>query len=566
MKTKRVIPSILLAVVFTIAAFSASAQTIRPEFNRVQTVDVQHYVIRASFDRAKKTVNGDTTVSFRPNKPGLTVLELDAVDLKFSSVALDPSGIDLKYRAANGKVSVTLDKSYGPDETVAVRFKYSAEPKKGVYFVNASNGDGVKHSAQIWSQGEAEEARHWFPSFDFPSDKATTEQYITALAKETVIGNGQLIEKNNNADGTVTWHYKMPVPHSTYLVSFVIGEYVRIDDKHKDVPLGFYVYPGKEATGQRAFGDTKKMMTVYEELTGIPFPYNKYDQTIVAEFQFGGMENITATTMADTEIFFADFDFGKQTVIDLVSHELAHSWFGDLVTCKNWAELWLNEGFATFMEAAYREKAFGRGDYMRKIRSDAATFLVDDTINRRRHALYNQRAGDVDALFDNASTTYNKGGAVVHTLREQVGNENFWKAINIYLNRHKFAPVESTDLRKAMEEVSGQDLAWFFDQWVYGAGAPNLTVKQAYSPRSKTFTLTFSQIQLTDTITPSVFRLPMTIAYKVGGIRVEQPVDITKRIQTVSFKVDGRPSGLEVDPEERTPLKKVKIKPISVGN
>ena len=131
------------------------------------------------------------------------------------------------------------------------------------------------------------------------------------------------------------------------------------------------------------------MIAVYEELTGVPFPYNKYDQTIVAKFQFGGMENITATTMADTEIFFADFDFGKNIVTDLVSHEFAHSWFGDLVTCKNWAELWLNEGFATFMEAAYREKTFGRGDYMRKIRSDAATFLVDDSLNKKRHPLFN---------------------------------------------------------------------------------------------------------------------------------------------------------------------------------
>ncbi|MEQ1605562.1 MAG: M1 family aminopeptidase [Pyrinomonadaceae bacterium] len=567
MKTTRVIPSLLSAVILAIAAFSASAQVKRADFNRPQTVDIQHYVIRASFDRAKKTVNGDTTVSFKPLKADLRSVELDAVDLKFTSVTLEPSGIDLSYKAANGKVTITLDKTYGAEETVAVRLKYSAEPKKGVYFVDASSSaDGVKHSAQIWTQGEAEEARHWFPSYDFPSDKATTEQYITAQSKETVIGNGEFLGKADNGDGTATWHYKMPVPHSTYLVSFVIGEYVKVEDKYKDIPLGFYVYPGKEVTAQKAFGDTKKMIAVYEELTGVSFPYNKYDQTIVAQFQFGGMENITATTMADTEIFFAEFDFGKMTVMDLVSHELAHSWFGDLVTCRNWAELWLNEGFATFMEAAYREKQFGRADYMRKIRSDAAAFLIDDTINRRRHALYNQRAADVDSLFDNAATTYNKGGAVVHTLREQVGTDNFWKAINIYLNRHKFGPVESTDLRKAMEEVSGQDLAWFFDQWVYGAGAPSLSVKQAYSARSKTYTLTFSQTQLTDTLTPSTFRLPMSITYKVGAKTVEQAVDITKRIQTVSFKVDGRPSSLAIDPQERIPLKKVKLKPMSVGN
>lgn len=565
MKTKRVIPVIYSAVILVIAAFSTFAQIKRAEFNRPQTVDIQHYVIRASFDRAKKTVSGDTTVSFRPISSDLRSIELDAVDLKFTSVKLEPSGIDLNYKAANGKITITLDKAYGADETIAVRLKYSAEPKKGVYFVDASSSaDGVKHSAQIWSQGEAEEARHWFPSYDFPSDKATTEQYITAQSKESVIGNGEFLGKADNGDGTSTWHYKMPVPHSTYLVSFVIGEYVKVEDKYKDIPLGFYVYPGKEGTAKKAFGDTKKMIAVYEELTGVAFPYNKYDQTIVSQFQFGGMENITATTMADTEIFFAEFDFGKMTVMDLVSHELAHSWFGDLVTCRNWAELWLNEGFATFMEAAYRENQFGRGDYIRKIRSDAAAFLVDDSINRRRHALYNQRAADVDSLFDNAATTYNKGGAVVHTLREQVGNENFWKAINIYLNRHKFGPVESTDLRKAMEEVSGQELTWFFDQWVYGAGAPSLSVKQAFSQRSKSLTLTVSQTQLTDTITPAVFRLPLTISYKVGGKKVVQHIDVSKRTQSFTFKTDGKPTDLEVDPDERIPLKKLKFKPLVV--
>jgi len=437
-------------------------------------------------------------------------------------------------------------------------------PKKGVYFVDAASGnEGTKHSSQIWSQGEPDEARHWFPSFDFPSDKATTEEYITANKGETVIGNGEFVGKASNPDGTETWHYKMPVPHSTYLVSFVIGEYARVDDKYGDIPLAYYIYPGREQTARNAYEKTPEMIRVYEELTGVKFPYNKYDQTIVANFQFGGMENITATTMADVEILMADTDFGKSQVTDLVSHELAHSWFGDLVTCQNWAELWLNEGFATYMEAAYREKAYGRGDYMRKIKVDAAEFLVDDSINRRRHALFNQRAKDVNALFDNASTTYHKGGAVIHTLREQVGTENFWKAINIYLNAHKFSNVESGDLRTAMEQTSGQDLGWFFDQWVYGAGAPRIDIAQVYNQRSKTLSVTFSQTQLTDTITPAVFRLPFDIVIKTTEGDDKQKIELTKRIQTFTFKTAGKPKGLEVDEDEKIPLKKLRFKPMT---
>ncbi len=560
------IPASISAVIVLIAAFSASAQIKRPDFNRTQTFDVQHYVLRASFDRAKKRVDGETTVILRPLKSGFRTVELDSVDILYRSITLDGSDTALGYTASKGKVVVSLDKDYGPEDTVSLRFRYSAAPKKGVYFQEASNRtESVQRPAQIWTQGEPDEARHWFPSFDFPSDKATTEQYLTVEKGETVIGNGELLGKTENADGTVTWHFKMPVPHSTYLVSFVIGRYEKIEDKYRDIPLGYYVYAGKENTGKNAYGETKKIFEVFEDLTGVPYPYNKYDQTIVANFQFGGMENITATTMADTEIFFADFEFGKGPVMDLVAHELAHSWFGNLVTCKNWAELWLNEGFATYMEAAFREKAFGRGDYLRKIRSDAASFLVDDTINRRRHALYNQRDGDVDSLFDNAATTYNKGGAVVHTLREQVGTATFWKGINIYLNRHKFASVESTDLKKAMEEASGQDLGWFFEQWVYGAGAPNLNVRQVFSRRAKTLTVTFSQTQLTDTITPSVFRLPLEIKIKkASGEVIDQKIDITKRIQAFTFKLDAKPADLEIDPEERIPLKRIKLSPVTV--
>ncbi len=545
----------LSAVITAIAVFSAVAQTPRPEFNRPQTFDVQHYTIRASFDREKKLVFGDTTVSLKPLSPDFRQISLDAVDLKFESVKLDPPGIDLPYKSAGDKIIVTLDKSYSQTETIAVRFKYKATPNKGVYFVDADSG----HSAQIWTQGEPNEARHWFPSFDFPSDKATTEQYLTVEKGQTVIGNGELVDKSENSDGTETWHYKMPVPHSTYLVSFVIGKYAKIEDRYKEVPLGFYVYPGREATGRKAFGKTKEMMRIFEDETGIAFPFNKYDQTVVASFQFGGMENITATTMADTEIFFADFDFGEATVTDLVSHELAHSWFGNLVTCRNWAELWLNEGFATYMEAVYRERAYDRGSYLRKIRADAANFLVDDTINKKRHALFNQRAVDVTSLFDNASTTYHKGGVVLHMLREQVGSGPFWKAVNTYLNRHKYGSVESTDLRKAMEEASGQNLEWFFDQWVYKAGAPRLDVRQKYNVRSGTLTVTVAQTHSTDAITPTVFRLPMDVAFKIGSREIEEKIEITKRVQTFSFKTTGQPTGLRLDSDEKIPLKRVKI-------
>ncbi len=546
---------------FLIFAFSVSAQTPQAISARTRTYDVQHYIIRTSFERANKIVFGDTTVQLKPLKENFQTFELDAANMRFESVKLDVVNTDLTYKIVGEKIVVSLDKAYSPADLISVRLKYSTKPKKGVYFVDALKEDGeITRAAQVWTQGEAEEARHWFPSYDFPDDKATSEQFITVEKGETAIANGELLETRENPDETRTFHYKMPVVHSSYLTSFVVGTYTRISDSYKNIPLGFYVYPDKTAIAPLAFGKTKRMISVYEELTGVNFPYNKYDQTIVANFQFGGMENITATTMADSEIFLAGLDFARGNVEDLVSHELAHSWFGNLVTCKNWSELWLNEGFATFMEAAYREKANGREDYLRKIKEDARLFIIADAVSKNRHGLFFPAARGDEVLFDqnNAPIAYQKGGAVIHTLRETVGTENFWKAINIYLNRHKFGNVESTDLQKVMEETSELKLDWFFRQWVYGAGYPKLNVKQSYNPKTKTLKLTVTQLQTADKITASAFILPMEVEITTTSGTKTEKIEIKKRVENFSFKVNTKPARIILDKEEKIPLKLVK--------
>ncbi len=553
----------IAAFFFFLFAFSISAQTSRPNVSRVQTFDVQHYILRVNFDRDSKILFGDTTIQLKPLKTDFKSIELDAADLEFESVKLENSNKDLTYRLGGEKIFITLDKAYSPDDLISVRLKYSTKPRKGVYFVDAIEKDGkISRAAQVWSQGEAEESHFWFPGYDFPDDKATSEEFITVAKGETAIGNGELLETLENPDGTKTFHYKILVPHSSYLTSFVVGTYTKVPDTYKNIALGYYVYPDKTALAQSAYGKTKEMMRVYEQLTGVDFPYNKYDQTMVAQFQFGGMENITATTMADSEIIFADFDFGKNVVEDLVSHELAHSWFGNLVTCKNWSELWLNEGFATFMEAAYREKMYGREDYLRKINEDSATFIIADARSRKRPPLFNPQAEPI-TLFDEPEFIYQKGGAVIHTLRETVGTENFWKAINLYLNRHKFQNVESPDLQKAMEETSAMNLDWFFSQWVYGAGFPKLNVKQAYNPTTKTLSLTVTQTQKLDKTTPSVFILPLDVEIITAkGVKTEK-IEVKKRLETFLIKLDGKPREVEIDKDLKIPLKSVKLLPLN---
>lgn len=566
-------PTFAAIFLFLFFTFSTSAQTPQAAYSRIRTFDVQHYVIRVSFDRSSKTVFGDTTVRLKPLKSGFRTIELDQRNLRFQSVTLDPENKNLEYKTIGEKIFITLDKSYSPEDSVSVRFKYSTvKPKKGIYFIDAKTEDGeIVRDAQIWTQGEPEEARFWFPSYDFPDDKATSEEFITAEKGETIVGNGELVETIENPDGTKTAHYKMPVAHSTYLTSFVIGKYAKYSQSYKNIPLDFYVYSNKhtplgfitlpdKSVVPSAFVNTANMMKVYEELTGIDFPYNKYDQTIVADFEFGGMENITATTMSDKEIFLADAGFARELVVDLVSHELAHSWFGNLATCKNWSELWLNEGFATYMEAAYREKANGRQDYIRKILADVKAYKASDAVSRNRHGLFFPAARPDESLFDanNASITYLKGGAVIHTLRETVGTENFWRAINVYLNRHKFQNVETKDLQAAMEETSKMNLEWFFSQWVYGAGYPKLEIKQIYNPKTKTLNLTVTQTQKTGGKAAEPFRLPANLEITTPSGTISKAIEIKKSVETFEFKIDEKPGQVVFDREEKIPLKTVK--------
>lgn len=551
---------LLLAFFISILLISSLfAQNNRPNFNRVRTYDVQHYIIRISFDRTAKRVFGDTTVQLKPLSANFSQFELDSEDMVYDSVKLETNGTDLKYQLVGKKIKITLDRNYSPNDLISIRFKYSSRPKRGIYFVPAERTRGeISRAAQIWTQGEPEYAHHWFPSYDFPDDKATTEQFITVEKDETAIGNGELLETIENSDNTKTFHFKMPVRHSVYLVSFVVGKYIKIEDKYKNIPLGVYLYPGRERLAEIAFGKTKEMFRIFEDLTKIDFPFNKYDQTIVANYEeFAAMENITATTLSDKEVFFAEFDFGKPLVEDIVAHELAHSWFGNLVTCRNWAELWLNEGFATFMEAAYREKMYGREQYIQKIRDDVEEHFAENKPKRSRHGLYNQLARPDDSIFD--TTTYQKGGAVIHTLREQIGDKAFWKAVNIYLNRHKFENVETSDLQRAMEEASGQKLDWFFAQWVYGGGHPQIEVKQNYDAEKKVLTLNLKQIQETDKLVSEVFILPLDVEIQTQSKTYTEKLKMEKREQTFTFKVSNQPQNVVIDKNSKIPLKILKM-------
>lgn len=520
-----------------------------------RTYDVQHYTIHTRFDVPSKTVIGDETVTLRPLAEGFTAFALDASSMQIERVTMAAGDAPLQWKQPPDKLNITLDRAYGPSETIAVRIRYRARPQRGLYFIPGVQGGSysISKPAQIWTQGEPEDNHHWFPCYDFPDDKATSEQYITTAANQLAISNGTLVETSQNEDGTRTFHWKMDQPHASYLVSLIVGDYVKLTDAYKNIPVEYYTYHGTEEAARRAFARTPQMMDWFSRELDYEYPYNRYAQTIVNYFIFGGMENITATTQSDWEILRNGGDNGPgDSKENLVSHELAHSWFGNLVTCKDWSQAWLNEGFATYMEAVFQEHEGGREAYMADLREDARLYFAEDATQYRRPLVYDRYREPIN-LFD--ATLYKKGALVLHMLRETTGDEMFWKSLNRYLKDHQFGTVETADLERAFERTTGRNLSWFFDQWVYKAGYPELRVRYAYNPAANRLTLTVAQTQAPDANTPAVFRLPVDVEFKTSkGARTER-IEINRREQQFTFRMDEKPLRIIFDKGARVLMK-----------
>ena len=544
--------TVFLAVFVLVQTLLTQPVTDVPKYERVRQFDVKHYVVKVSFDEKAKKVFGDSTIILTPLKGAIDSVELDAVKIAFESVVDEKTKNAFDYKYDGRKLNIDLGKSYKPGEEIRIRTKYSATPKKGIYFVGASKkSEEVKHSSQIWTQGESQETSHWLPSFDHPSDRVTTETWITTEKTNTVISNGKLI--SNEVKGNKrTVHHRMNQDHPLYLLSFVVGEFARVDEKHGDLPMSNYLYPGLEKRSGEIFGRTKKMMEFFEEISGIPYPFDKYDQVMVSDFPFGGMENITATTYSDTELLYGPRDAAD----DLIAHELAHAWFGNMVTCKNWAELWTNEAFASFMEAAFRERINGKGDYLRKIRSDANRYFGYNATSRNaRHGLYNVTADPITetTMFD--PVTYNKGSAVIHTLRREIGEDAFWKGIRIYLKENKFGLVGKDQVKAAFEKSSKRNLDWFFKQWVEGVGHPKLTVAPVFENATGKLTLKISQ-KASDG-SSRLYKLPVTLRVKTSQGEFTEKIQLEKKSHRLTLETKLAPETIVIDPDMNLPLLEV---------
>ncbi|MBT4554734.1 MAG: M1 family metallopeptidase [Candidatus Marinimicrobia bacterium] len=490
---KKLIPLLILSYLMGADDNAPSQRT------RDREVDIHHIKIDVSVNIEAGMVKGNVTHTFSPFSSSLDAFSLDAEDMTILRARL--AGKDIGFNQANDKVYLTLNKSMSWEDTAKVRLDYTANPRKGTYFIKPDETYPEK-PLQAWTQGEDMDNHHWVPLYDYPNDKATFEVSLTVEKKFTALSNGELISVKNNKDGTHTWHWHEHFPMVSYLISYVIGEFEKVEDSYNGIPVNYWVYEENKHEALRSFGLTTDMMKYFGNRTGIEYPYEKYDQVIIDDFMFGGMENITLTHNTDRTMFdeFAAPDVSSD---GLVAHELAHQWFGDMLTTRNWAHAWLNEGFATFFSRKYRENKFGfdEGEY---IRFGEINGYFGSNKKWRRSTVQHKFYESMD-VFD--GHIYAKGSLILNMLQDYIGDDAFWRFIQYYTKENQYKNVETPDLKKAIEETTGQNMDWFFKQWIYEPGFPEYNVTWKYNQRNKSVKLTVKQTQKNT----NIFKMPIQI-------------------------------------------------------
>jgi aminopeptidase N len=512
--------------------------------------DSQHLKLEISLDLEKKSVQGKATLTLTALVDGLQRIDVDAVEMSIKSVRAS-SGRDLNYDYTGEKLSVHLDRPLPADQEAVVSIEYSATPRRGLHFVGPDDAYPNK-PLQAWSHGEEENNRHWFPCYDFPNDRMTSEVTVTVPERFLAISNGRLLSvSEDKKNGTRTYHWFQEVPHVSYLVSVAVGEFEELQDEWQGIPLTYYVpmARGKDAT--RSFQNTPKMLQFFSDTTGLRYPYAKYSQVTVADFVIGGQENITATTLTE-ETLHDERAHLEYTSDNLVSHELVHQWFGDLITCKDWAHLWLNEGFATYFEALYKEHDLGRDEFHARLLEyyeQLQQFLpgyLDEVREKYRRPIVTRTYHDPGELFDHHS--YEKAGLVLHMLRYILGDKQFWKVIRRYVEKYREKTVETSDFKSTVEEVTGRSMDLFFEQWFFKPGHPELSVKVEWREDSKTLTITVQQIQDTSDGTP-IFQFPAEILVVDELEEKTHRIDIVDKSHTFQFSLQRKPLSVVFDPE-----------------
>ena len=516
---------------------------VEPKWPRDRVAAIKHVRLEVTLDFERKSIAGTASHRIAAITDDVSSLEFDAAEMIVSAVQVGSKAAT--FELDDGKLRVVLPSALRAGEEAEISIDYSAAPRRGIYFVGPDEGYPHK-PVQAWTQGEDEDSRYWFPCYDYPNNRATSEVIATVPEKFTAVSNGALIATTaNESKKTRTFHWRHDVPHSVYLMSLAAGEFTLIEERAGDVPVQYYVQPGREDDARRAFGNTPRMIEFFARKIGVPYPYAKYAQVAVNDFIFGGMENTSATTQtADTmHDARAHIDFKSDP---LVAHELAHQWWGDLLTCRDWSHAWLNEGFATYFEALWCEENLGADEFAWNVRQDRGGYLDEDANRYRRPLVCNRYRAPIE-LFDRH--LYEKGSLILHMLRRLVGDELFFKSLNLYCTRHRGQNVITQDLQRAFEDTTGRNLDYFFDQWVYKEGHPEIEVSSSFDDKRKLASITVKQTHKTSDAT-GLFRFPVTIALMdAEGNEQRHRVEIKDKEQVFNFVCEKAPKAVRFDPD-----------------
>jgi aminopeptidase N len=515
--------------------------------------DLLHTKLELEFSWEKEQVLGKATIKLKPLFYPTNELELDAKGFDIHQIKLDgPKGKNLKYDYDGQVLVIQLDKEYTRKEEYSIYIDYTASPSasggsaaitsdKGLFFIN-STGEEDKPQ-QIWTQGETEHNSRWFPTIDKPNERCTQEMMVTVQDRFTTLSNGLLMSSNKNEDGTRTDYWKLDQPHAPYLFMLAIGELAVIEEEWEGRPVTYYVEPEYEEDATSIFAHTKEMLSFFSDILGVKYPWPKYAQVVVQDYVSGAMENTTAS-------IFGDFvQKKKRELIDdnndkIVAHELFHHWFGDLVTCESWANLTMNEGFANYSEYLWLEHKYGADEADYHLLGEWSGYYGSGDI----HPLIYFGYEDKEDMFD--AHSYNKGGSVLHMLRSYIGDEAFFAGLNKYLTENAYTAVEAHNLRLAFESVTGQDLNWFFNQWYFEQGHPQLEITYSYDETLGQAAIRVQQQQDPQKM-PAIFELPVAVdIYPAGSNEAtRKEVVLNQRDQTFTFDLDAAPQLITFDAE-----------------
>ena len=521
-----------------------------------KTNELVHTKLEVKFDFEKAWMYGKAWITLKPHFYATDTLTLDAkgMDIKEISIVKGSKKSQLKYSYDSLQLFIKLDKVYKGGENYTLYIQYTAKPNdlivkgseaitdaKGLYFINPT-GEEKDKPTQIWTQGETEANSVWMPTIDKSNQKSTEEIYMTVPAKYVTLSNGLLKSQVKNADGTRTDYWKMDLPHAPYLFFMGVGDFAIVKDRYKEKEVNYYVERKYEPYARKIFGNTPEMMKFFSNKLGVEFPWAKYAQMVGRDYVSGAMENTTATLHQESAYQNARQLVDGNGWEETIAHELFHQWFGDLVTAESWSNLTVNESFANYSEYLWMEYKKGKDAADEHHYQDMQGYLMQPGNDQKD--LVRFKYADKENMFD--AVSYNKGGRILNMLRNYVGDDAFFKSLNNYLTVNKFKAGEAGQLRLAFEEVTGEDMNWFWNQWYYGAGHPKLKIDYKYDDAAGKALVIIEQTQKTD----KIFRLPIAIDVYTGSKKTRRKVWMENKIDTFTFNYTSKPDLINVDADK----------------